>query len=87
MTASPPTTSEHDVAETFPAVLADLAVRRPDAEAVVAPDGRITFAELATRVDDLAGALAAVGLRPGDRVGILLPNSLRWLVALLGAQR
>jgi fatty-acyl-CoA synthase len=84
MTATPDTTTE---VETFPAAVADLAARFPDVEAVVAPDGRVTFAELATRVDRLAGALAAAGLRPGDRVGILLPNSLRWLVALLGAQR
>ncbi|MGW6791581.1 class I adenylate-forming enzyme family protein [Streptomyces chartreusis] len=73
--------------DSFPAALAELVARYPDAEAVVAPDGRVTFAEFATRVDRLAGAFAAAGLRPGDRVGILLPNSLRWLVAMLGAQR
>ncbi|WP_435582930.1 class I adenylate-forming enzyme family protein [Amycolatopsis thermoflava] len=72
---------------TFPEALAALAHRYGDQEAVVAPEGRITFADLARRCDDLAGAFAAAGLRPGDRVGILLPNGLRWLVTMLGAQR
>jgi fatty-acyl-CoA synthase len=56
-------------------------------EAVVAPEGRVTFAELDERCDEIAGALAAAGLRPGDKVGILLPNGLRWLLAMLAAQR
>ncbi|MEU7810859.1 class I adenylate-forming enzyme family protein [Pseudonocardia sp. NPDC049154] len=73
--------------DTFPAAVADLAARHGDREAVVAPEGRLTFAALAARVDDLAGALAAAGLQPGQRVGILLPNGIRWLVTMLGAQR
>lgn len=73
--------------DTFPAAVADLAARLPDTEAVVAPDGRVTFAELAARVDEFAGAITGLGLAPGDRVGILLPNSLRWMVAVLGAQQ
>ncbi|QJY49970.1 class I adenylate-forming enzyme family protein [Pseudonocardia broussonetiae] len=84
MTAIPDTTTD---ADTFPAALADLAARFPDDDAVVAPDGRVSFAELASRVDEVAGALVAAGLAPGERVGILLPNSLRWLVGVLGAQR
>lgn len=74
-------------AGTFPAALVELANRFGDQEAVVAPEGRITFAEFVRRCDELAGAFAAAGLQPGDRVGILLPNGLRWLVTMLGAQR
>ena len=58
-----------DTSETFPAALAALARRNGDLEAVVAPEGRVTFAELAARADALAGALAAAGLRPGNRIG------------------
>ncbi|MFI7123078.1 class I adenylate-forming enzyme family protein [Amycolatopsis sp. NPDC049868] len=72
---------------TFPAALAALARRFPDQEAVVAPEGRMTFAEFTRRCEELASAFAAAGLRPGDRVGILLPNGLRWLVTMIGAQR
>jgi HIP---CoA ligase len=31
--------------------------------------------------------LHAAGLQPGDRVGVLLPNGLRWIIATIGAQR
>lgn len=73
--------------DTFPDALAALAKLFPGEEAVVAPEGRLTFAEFAQRCDELAGAFRAAGLRPGERVGILLPNGLRWLVTMLGAQR
>ncbi|NKY51545.1 class I adenylate-forming enzyme family protein [Nocardia vermiculata] len=73
--------------ETFPAALAELADTFPDTEAVVAPEGRVTFAEFHSRCAEFAGMLARAGLRPGQRVGVLLPNGLRWLVAMLGAQR
>jgi fatty-acyl-CoA synthase len=75
--------SEH----TFPAVLDALRDRYGEMEAVVAPDGRATFAEFARRCEAMAGILTSAGLRPGDRVGVLLPNGLRWLVAALGAHR
>lgn len=80
-------TTDSTPAATFPATVARLAELYSDREAVVAPEGRVTFAELARRCDEIAGAFSAAGLRPGERVGILLPNGLRWLVTLLGAQR
>jgi HIP---CoA ligase len=72
---------------TFPALLDLLAGRHGTEEAVVAPDGRATFADLSERCDRMAGFYAAAGLVPGDRVGVLLPNGLRWLVAALAAHR
>jgi len=77
----------NDTSETFPAAVAALARHHGDLEAVVAPEGRVTFAELAARADAFAGALAAAGLRPGDRIGLQLPNGLRWIVTSLGAHR
>jgi long-chain acyl-CoA synthetase len=47
--------------------------------AVVQDDTRLSYAELLRRVAHLAGALAATGLRPGDRVAILGRNSFRYL--------
>ena len=81
------TTTDSTPAATFPATVTRLAELYGDREAVVAPEGRVTFSELARRCDEIAGAFAAAGLRHGERVGILLPNGLRWLVAVLGAQR
>lgn len=72
---------------TFPALLELLAKRHGADDAVVGPDGRVTFAELSERCDRMAAFYAAAGLAPGDRVGVLLPNGLRWIVAALGAHR
>lgn len=45
-----------------------------DVEAIVASDGRRTFAELAREVDRLRGALHASGVRRGMHVGLCLGN-------------
>lgn len=48
-------------------------------------DGQtLSFAELATRVAAVRTLLAARGLRPGDRVALMMRNSLRYPVAWLG---
>ncbi len=49
-------------------------------------DGRLTYARLWERAQRVAGGLAARGVRPGDRVGIRLPNGDDWCLAFLGAQ-
>jgi fatty-acyl-CoA synthase len=41
---------------------------------------RLTYAELGARVDALAAGLVALGLRPGDRIGIWSPNNAEWIV-------
>ena len=42
----------------------------------------ISWAELHTRVRDTAAGLAAAGVRPGDRVALLVPPSIELTVAL-----
>lgn len=74
------------VPTTLPEVVDLRAATDPDGEAVVAPEGRLTWAELADRVRTLAGGLAADGVAPGDRIGVLLPNGLRWIVSALAVQ-
>ncbi len=46
-----------------------------DRLAVVDGDVRRTYAELAGRCERLAGALSGLGVRPGDRVSVLAPNT------------
>ena len=41
---------------------------------------RWTYAELHRRVEDLAAGLVALGLAPGERIGIWSPNSAEWVV-------
>jgi acyl-CoA synthetase (AMP-forming)/AMP-acid ligase II len=66
-------------------VTASIAVR-PDAEAVVEPDRRVTYGELGELVSAAARGMMAAGVGPGDRVAIWAPNGLGWIVAALGAQ-
>ncbi|WP_103380676.1 class I adenylate-forming enzyme family protein [Pseudonocardia dioxanivorans] len=70
---------------TLPAMLHLLAAERGAEEAVVAPDGRVTWSELLERSRATATRYRALGLEPGDRIGVLLPNSVSWLVATFGA--
>ncbi len=61
----------------------DLAAARwPDREAIVVRDQgvRLTFAEMKREVDRLATGLLALGLSPGDRVGIWSPNNAAWVL-------
>ncbi|MGX5657395.1 class I adenylate-forming enzyme family protein [Geodermatophilus nigrescens] len=69
------------------ALVRDAARRRPDAPAVVDGDTRLSWGELDALVDRSAAALAARGLRRGDRVAVQLPNGVAWLRAVLGALR
>ncbi|WP_328849843.1 amino acid adenylation domain-containing protein [Micromonospora zamorensis] len=56
---------------------------RPGAAAVVEGPRTITYAQLDAAADAWAAGLVAAGVRPGDRVPILLPRSADLVVALL----
>jgi len=80
-----PTLLEHTIGEAL-----DLAVRRwPDVEAVVSVHQgvRWTWAEFGRRVDAFAAGLLALGLEPGDRVGVWGPNSAEWTLAQFATAR
>lgn len=61
------------------------ALQWPEAEAIVLPDERITFAALRQEVLVTAANLQRLGLRPGDHLAICMGNSVRWAVLLLAA--
>jgi fatty-acyl-CoA synthase len=56
----------------------------PEATAVVDGDRRLTYGEFGARVYRLASALHEAGVRKGDRVAVLAPNSLEALEAHFG---
>ncbi|MBJ6132039.1 AMP-binding protein [Ochrobactrum sp. Q0168] len=60
-----------------------IARQYPDRPAVVVrhQNIRLTYAELNACVDALATGLLAIGLRPGERVGIWSPNNLEWILS------
>jgi len=72
---------------TIPQVVEQAAERFGDREGLVDGDLRLSFAEVAERVDGAARALLATGVQPGDRVAVWAPNAAEWLVAALGAHR
>lgn len=68
-------------------VVRDGARRSPDAIALRQGDDRVTYGELAARSLAAAGALASRhGVRRGDRVALMLPNSIDWVVGYYGIQ-
>ena len=61
------------------------AARDHAARAAIEQDGVVTtYAGLRERALRAARALLALGIRPGDRVGIWAPNCPEWVVAALG---
>ena len=48
---------------------------------------QLTFAELKERADKLAASLHALGLRKGDRVGIMLPNCPQYPITFFALMR
>jgi len=61
-----------------------------DTAAVVLPDKRVTYGELVERAMFRARSLHALGVGPGDHVGLLLPTSMDFVesmfaIAMLGA--
>jgi acyl-CoA synthetase (AMP-forming)/AMP-acid ligase II len=59
--------------------------RSPDRVAVVFPDRSVTSAELLSGARRAARGLRALGVRRGERVGIVAPNCLEYLETIFGA--
>ena len=73
----------------FQQLLLDGAARRPERTALhwVDRDRRLTYAEAAAGMERVAGALAALGVKKGDRVGIFAHNGIDYVLAMFGAWR
>ena len=65
-------------------LLTDSAARAPRRPAVAVGERTLTYAELDKLSNQVARALLAQGVAPGDRVGILAPKSAASVVALFG---
>jgi fatty-acyl-CoA synthase len=70
---------------TTPAVLAEVATAFPDKTFLIADDGELTYGQTAQLCVDVAAGLRSLGFKRGERIGILLPNGIRWCAALIGA--
>jgi acyl-CoA synthetase (AMP-forming)/AMP-acid ligase II len=70
--------------QTIPELLEATASRLGDAPAVIDGGVSLSYAELLVESRTFAAALVARGIRTGERVSIWMPNSWRWIVAVLG---
>lgn len=73
----------------LPATLGDLLLksrdRAPDAPALIFPDHRLTFGQLADGAWAAAQWLSGLGVGPGDRVGTIMLNSPDYVTLFFGA--
>ena len=58
-----------------------------EALVVIHQDVRWTYTELGKRVEQFAAALLAIGLQPGDRLGIWSPNNAEWTITQFAAHK
>ncbi len=74
--------SEPLLGQTVGLTLEKTVYRHPERLALVSSHQRIrwTWDELQREVDTFAAGLVAMGLKPGDRVGIWSPNCAEWIV-------
>jgi acyl-coenzyme A synthetase/AMP-(fatty) acid ligase len=68
-------------------MVAATAAERPDAVALWCGPRHITYAQLVADADKLAAWLSSLGLVPGDRLAVLLPNSIELVTVILAACR
>jgi long-chain acyl-CoA synthetase len=64
--------------------LADRARDHGDEPALLFKGASMSYAELESQSNSFAAALASLGVRPGDRIALLLPNCPQFLVAEFG---
>ena len=60
------------------------AQRAPDSDALIFPDSRLTYQQLADNAFEHARSLMALGIEPGEHVGILMPNCPEFIELLFG---
>ena len=67
------------------AMVADAAARNPDGDALICGDERMTWREVAQKSAQIAAGFKEIGLKPGDRIALLLGNRNEFVLALFGA--
>jgi len=66
-------------------LLLTAADRQPDRMAIILPDQRMTYAELRDRSIDRALSLQALGVGPGDHVGLLMPTGMDFAITMFAS--
>lgn len=69
---------------TIPDMVAEVAARYPSRAAIDFFARPLTYSQLVADMRRCAGALRQAGVRPGDRVALVIPNCPQHAVAVLG---
>jgi long-chain acyl-CoA synthetase len=77
----------HDSARNYPDKTATHFVLRYMLKDRVTIGGKLSYAELNRRVDQFAAALTRLGVKKGDRVALMLPNSPHFVITFFAAMR
>src|SRR5690242_5249653 len=69
--------------KTIPRLLAEMADRFSEREALVAGNARFTYRELHDEVVGIARGLSTLGIGRGSKVAVLMGNRAEWVIAAL----
>lgn len=59
----------------------------PKSEAIISPEGSLTYIELDEKVNQLAHGLVMSGITKGDRVCLFMPNTSEFIISYFAIQR
>ncbi len=65
-------------------ILEESTKRNPDKVAIILDDFKLTYGQLNGAANQVANALVAQGIKPGDRVGMMLPNVPQFPIIYFG---
>src|SRR5258708_10514256 len=65
-------------------ILAESAFAHPDKEAVVLHPFRLTYGQVDALSNQVASSLQQQGLKPGEKVGLMLPNVPQFVISYFG---
>src|ERR1700730_17886215 len=65
-------------------ILEESTKRNPEKVAIIFDDFKLTYAQLNGAANQVANALVAQGIKPGDRVGMMLPNVPQFPIIYFG---
>jgi len=65
-------------------ILEDAAQNYPDVPCTIFKGAKITYREMNQITDQLAASLVEMGVKKGDRVGIMMPNTPQFVMAYFG---
>jgi long-chain acyl-CoA synthetase len=72
---------------TLPQLFDQAVERHPERVATIFHDAKTRYRDLKRQIDAFAAGLQQRGIRPGDRVAVMLPNVPQFLIAFFGALR